>query len=113
MDGTLADPLKTPYANHMARTQTLVQLNDHLVEALDRYAAKSGKSRSALIREALESYLAATRENELTRQLIEGYQRVPQGAADEWGDLAQQLRDDAQRTLHRLDEEEKDAGLSW
>ncbi len=38
----------------VARTQTLVQLNDELLGLLDERAARERRSRSALIREALE-----------------------------------------------------------
>lgn len=97
----------------MSRTQTMVQLTDALVAALDRQAARSGKSRSALIREALEDYLASTREAEIANQLVAGYKKVPQGATDEWGDLSEQVRQSSDRTLRRLGKEEESAGLSW
>lgn len=97
----------------MARIQTMVQLTDDLVAALDRYATTSGKSRSALIREALEEFLASTREAEITGLLIEGYSQVPQGATDEWGSLSSQAQRSTERTLRRLDAEEDGAGLSW
>lgn len=91
----------------------MVQLTDELVAALDRFAARSGKSRSALIRQALEEFLASTREAEITAQLVSGYTQVPQGATDEWGTLAEQGRRDTEQTMRRLDEEEDAAGLSW
>ena len=37
----------------MARTQTMVQLNEDLLDVLDRAAARRGASRSLLIRELL------------------------------------------------------------
>lgn len=91
----------------------MVQLTDDLVDALDRHAARSGKSRSAVIREALEGFLASTREAEITAQLVAGYSQVPQGAGDEWGTLGEEGRRNTERTLRRLDEEEEAAGLSW
>jgi Arc/MetJ-type ribon-helix-helix transcriptional regulator len=62
----------------MARTQTLVQLSDELLAELDARAARQGRSRSELIREALTDYLAGDREAELDRRLVEGYTRQPQ-----------------------------------
>jgi len=97
----------------MARTQTLVQLTDELIANLDRYAAANGKSRSAVIREAVEEYLSSTREAEITAQLIAGYERTPQNTVDEWGDLTEQLRYNAQRTLERLEAEERESGNEW
>ncbi len=67
----------------MARAQTLVQLSDSLVAALDQRAARLRRSRSDLIREALERYLAEDLEAEIDRQIVEAYRRIPQTAEDE------------------------------
>lgn len=66
--------------------QTLVQLTDELVEALDRRARREGVSRSKLVRDLLDAALSIGAEHD--RALIEGYGRAPQDdAADIWGDL--------------------------
>ena len=70
----------------MARTQTLVQFSDVLLSRLDRYRAAHGRSRSDVIREAVERYLAADREAEIDRLLVEAYTREPQ--EDVWDDAA-------------------------
>jgi metal-responsive CopG/Arc/MetJ family transcriptional regulator len=62
----------------VARTQTLVQLTDDLLERLDARAAREGRNRSELIREAITNYLAADREAEIDRIIVEGYTRHPQ-----------------------------------
>jgi metal-responsive CopG/Arc/MetJ family transcriptional regulator len=62
----------------MARKQTLVQLNDLLITVLDQRAAREGKSRSAVIREAVESYLRTDLDDEVGREIAEGYRRVPE-----------------------------------
>lgn len=62
----------------VARTQTLVQLNDELLYALDQRAVKDRRSRSFVIREALEQYLHDEIEAEIGRQIVEGYTRIPQ-----------------------------------
>lgn len=62
----------------MARTQTLVQLSDELLRRLDERAAREGRSRSALIRDAIEAYLADEARDEISRQIIEGYERIPE-----------------------------------
>ncbi len=67
----------------VARTQTLVQLSDDLLAALDQYAASSGRSRSDLIREAIEGYIHDVLQAEIDRQIVEGYRRVPQ-EPDPW-----------------------------
>jgi metal-responsive CopG/Arc/MetJ family transcriptional regulator len=70
----------------MARTQTLVQLSDELLARLDRYRTREGRSRSDVIREAVERYLAEDREAELDRRIVEAYTRQP--PADAWSDEA-------------------------
>jgi metal-responsive CopG/Arc/MetJ family transcriptional regulator len=67
----------------MARTQTLVQLSDDLLAALDQHAASSGRSRSELIREAIERYIHDELERDIDRQIVDGYRRVPQ-EPDPW-----------------------------
>jgi len=61
----------------MARTQTLIQLSDDLLARLDAYRARAGRSRSEVVREAIERHLAADRETEIDRRLVEAYTRVP------------------------------------
>jgi metal-responsive CopG/Arc/MetJ family transcriptional regulator len=69
----------------MARTQTLVQLSDDLLAALDQHAASRGRSRSELIREAIERYIHDVLEEEIDREIVEGYGRIPQ-EPDPWVD---------------------------
>lgn len=61
----------------VARKQTLVQLSDELVAALDERAARQGTSRSHLIRRAIEEYIATDERAEIDRLIVEGYTRVP------------------------------------
>lgn len=63
----------------MARTQTLVQLTDRLLAALDQYAARVGRNRSEVIRSAIEHYLEESLEDDIDRALVEGYTKKPQG----------------------------------
>lgn len=62
----------------MARTQTLVQLTAELLRRLDERAAREGRSRSALIRDAIEGYLEDEARAEVDRQIVEGYERFPE-----------------------------------
>ena len=66
------------YHMGVTRTQTLVQLTDELLRRLDERAAREGRSRSALIREAIEAHLADPARDEISRQIIEGYERFPE-----------------------------------
>lgn len=80
----------------VARRQTLVQLSDGLVAALDERAGRLGVSRSQLIRAAIERYLAEGRDAEIDRAIVEGYERVPQDD-DAWADAAalESIREEA------------------
>ena len=67
----------------MARKQTLVQLSDELVAALDERAAHRGTSRSELIRAAIEQYLAGDRDAAIDAAIVAGYTRIP-AEEDPW-----------------------------
>jgi metal-responsive CopG/Arc/MetJ family transcriptional regulator len=66
----------------MARTQTLVQLDDRLLGLLDERAAARGISRSALVREAIEAYMADDLQASIDRAIVDGYTRLPASAPD-------------------------------
>ena len=70
----------------MARTQTLVQFSDDLLNRLDRHRAREGRSRSEIVREAVERYLAEDRETEIDRLIVDAYDREP--PQDVWSDHA-------------------------
>jgi predicted transcriptional regulator len=70
----------------MPRQQTLVQLTDELLALLDERASRTGRSRSALIREAIERYLSEDREAAIDAAIVAGYRRFPQ-EPDPWVDL--------------------------
>jgi metal-responsive CopG/Arc/MetJ family transcriptional regulator len=72
----------------MARQQTLVQLTDELLALVDERAARLGKSRSELIRTALEQYLRADRDAAIDAAIVEGYRRVPPPEHDPWAAAA-------------------------
>ena len=74
------------YDMAMARTQTLVQLSHDLLARLDDYRARAGRSRSEVIREAIERYLAEDREAVTDRLIVEAYTRQPPD--DAWSDEA-------------------------
>lgn len=60
------------------RIQTLVQLSRDLVQRLDERGAREGRSRSALIRDAIDAYLYDEEQARIDREIREGYERIPQ-----------------------------------
>jgi metal-responsive CopG/Arc/MetJ family transcriptional regulator len=65
----------------------MVQLSDALLEVLDRRASETGRSRSDLIREAIEQHYKEDIEAAIDRAMVEGYTRVPDD--DEFDGLAE------------------------
>ena len=65
----------------------MVQLNHTLLEVLDQRATETGRSRSDLIREAIEQYYKEDIEATIDRAMVEGYTRVPDD--DEFDGLAE------------------------
>lgn len=61
----------------VTRIQTLVQLTSDLLRRLDERAAREGRSRSALIRDAIEAYLHDEEKARIDREIVEGYERIP------------------------------------
>ncbi len=88
----------------------MVQLSDELLSSLDREAARRRVSRSALVRDVLEDFLAGDREAQIARRIVEGYERIPPATPDAWGDQHAVTDESAVDLLHRLDAEEREAG---
>jgi metal-responsive CopG/Arc/MetJ family transcriptional regulator len=65
----------------MGRREVLVQLDDDLVERLDRLAQVEGTSRSDLLRRGASAVLEAAELLGADRALREAYRRVPQDPA--------------------------------
>ncbi|MFI5045882.1 MAG: ribbon-helix-helix protein, CopG family [Acidimicrobiia bacterium] len=65
----------------MSRREVLVQLDDELVERLDRLAQSEGTSRSALLRRGAAAVLEAAEQLEADRELRAAYRRMPQDPA--------------------------------
>lgn len=59
------------------RKAVLVQMNDDLLAKLDRLAGEVGRSRSAVVRDAVERYVVQESIAEKDRRMVEGYTRIP------------------------------------
>lgn len=66
----------------------LVQLTDELLVLVDDRAAKTGRSRSEIIRAALERELAPEREAAIDAAIVEGYTRIPPPEFDPWAEAS-------------------------
>jgi len=85
--------------------QTLVQLTDELVEALDRRAHREGVSRSRVVRDVLGAALLTAEAHD--RAMVEGYRSAPQtDGADAWGDLEAWTEANGRRNLAALKDED-------
>ena len=89
----------------------MVQLSEELLARLDAEAARGARSRSAVIRDAVERYLASSEDDSIGRAIAEGYRRIPPGTPDGWGDLEAANDLDAADVADRLDAEEQKAGF--
>jgi metal-responsive CopG/Arc/MetJ family transcriptional regulator len=69
----------------MARRQTLIQLDDARLAALDERAAASGRSRSDLVREAIDLLLATGDAAAIDAAIVAGYAKHPP-EQDPWSD---------------------------
>ena len=65
----------------MGRREVLVQLDDELVERLDRLADEQGTNRSELLRRGAAAVLEASELEVADRVLQEAYRRIPQDPA--------------------------------
>ena len=66
------------------RRQTLIQLDDARIAALDQRAAASGRSRSDLIREAVDLLLGSGEKAAVDAAIVAGYERHPASQLDAW-----------------------------
>jgi predicted transcriptional regulator len=68
----------------IARRQILIQLDDARLAALDQRAAVSGRSRSDLIREAIDLLLGTGDAAAIDAAIVAGYERAPASPPDRW-----------------------------
>jgi metal-responsive CopG/Arc/MetJ family transcriptional regulator len=66
------------------RRQTLIQLDDARLAALDERAAASGRSRSELVREAVDLLLGTGDAAAVDAAIVAGYERLPAREHDAW-----------------------------
>lgn len=57
--------------------KTTVGIAGDLLRRLDERAAREGRSRSALVQDAVKSYLYDEERDRIAREITEGYERIP------------------------------------
>lgn len=68
---------------------TMVQFPPTLIERLDARARADGTSRSELIRVAVRRLLDEQRDEQIATSYRNGYEAIPAGTADKWGDVSE------------------------
>lgn len=69
----------------MARKPVLLHLSAEELARLDALVAEKGRSRSAVVRDAIERYVTQESIAEKERRYAEGYRQMPpDGEFDEW-----------------------------
>ena len=72
----------------MARKQVLLHLSAEELAKLDELASEKGRSRSAVVRDAIERYVVTESTAEKERRHREGYERIPDDEFDALHDVA-------------------------
>ena len=70
----------------VSRRHVRIAMSDDLLTRLDEQAAEQGLSRSDLVCKAVEAIVVAPSSDEISRQIVEGYRRIPPDEDDPWAD---------------------------
>jgi predicted DNA-binding protein len=72
----------------VARRELRIDIPEELSERIDARAAEQGVSRADFVRGMLDRHVAALSDEEIDRQIAEGYRRFPPDQDDPWLDTA-------------------------
>jgi Arc/MetJ-type ribon-helix-helix transcriptional regulator len=96
----------------MTTTQIAVRLPNELLAEVDRIVdADEAASRADAVRRALDSWVRAVNRRRIGREIVDGYDQVPPGRPDEWGDLDTALDWGTAAVILDLERQEKEAGI--
>lgn len=84
--------------------QIALRISDDLAHQVD--SLTGDRSRSDLLRLAIEQYVERERRAEIDRRVAAAYAETPQSAIDEWGSLDEWATFGAAATMRQLDEED-------
>lgn len=96
----------------MAATQIAVRVPEDLLAAVD-WIVKEGEadSRADAVRHALSLWVRTLEQKRHDAEIVAGYDRIPAGTADDWGDLDAALDWGTAAVLSDLDRQEREAGF--
>jgi Arc/MetJ-type ribon-helix-helix transcriptional regulator len=96
----------------MSTTQIAVRLPNDLLAEVDRIVdADEAASRADAVRQALDSWVRAVNRRRTGKKIADGYDRVPSGRPDAWGDLDAALDWGTAAVILDLERQEKQAGI--
>ncbi len=96
----------------MSTTQIAVRLPNDLLAKVDRIVdADEAASRADAVRQALDSWVRAVNRRRTGKKIADGYDRVPSGRPDEWGDLDAALDWGTAAVILDLERQEREAGI--
>jgi Arc/MetJ-type ribon-helix-helix transcriptional regulator len=96
----------------MNTTQIAVRLPTDLLAEVDRIVdADVAASRADAVRRALDSWVRAVNRRRIGKEIVDGYDRVPSGRPDDWGDLDAALDWGTAAVIFDLERQEREAGI--
>ena len=98
--------------NGMATTQIAVRLPSELLDEVDRIVqTEAAASRADAVRQALDLWVRAAKRRRTGEAIVAGYDRMPPGRPDDWGDLNAALDWATAAVMSDLERQEREAGL--
>ena len=108
----IASPYQIGMLNGMKTTQIAVRLPTDLLAEVDRIVeADEAASRADAVRRALDLWVRATKRRRMGEEIVAGYDRIPSGRPDDWGDLDAALDWGTAAVISDLERREKEAGI--
>lgn len=96
----------------MATTQIAVRIPEELLTVVDRIVETgAADSRADAVRQAVSLWVRTLERRRDGKEIAAGYDRIPPGRPDDWGDLDAALDWGTAAVLSDLERQEQDAGF--
>jgi len=93
-------------------TQIAIRVPEDLLASIDEVVAEgSATSRADAVRQAIGFWIRTLEQAKLDIQIAAGYDRIPSGTPDDWGDLEAALDWGTAAMLADLERQEREAGF--